>query len=368
MQRRERRLLIITLIVVLCWPLDALLLQPLLAWQAQIERETRALRLELQEVGVLLDNSHRIMVDWQRLQNAGLLDDAAAAGYRLQQTVTQAADSSGLRVASLGGARHRPAEGESAFDSVQVSLRGEGSCQQVLRFLRQLDRSPMPLRVDRCELQARDATKDLLDCSLTLSTRIVSEPQREGRHVAKATAAWSPDEPTTYPDGLQLFRVLRSSGIAPSIPIVTVAPPEPMAAPPSRIESWSLVGLVVRADPTTSEAFLRHQGSGEERVLRGGDSLDQAQVLAINGQGLHLADPALPEGRLIAPGFDLLGRPNPAAIARQAGVSPALPSAGTSAPPTHSSSGISPFSSPAGVSDEQQAILERLRQQRLRQR
>ncbi len=358
MQIRERRLLLIAAGTVILWLVDSLALRPLLHWQAGIEQQMQADRLAIMEDEALLLRRTAIMAQWRSWHAAGLMDDAASAAYRLHQMASTAAHDSGVVITSLGGSRHRPATAEALYDSLEISLRSEGSSAQVQAFLETINRSAMPLRIERCDLHARDTALDRLDCSLTISTRIVSAQHAQGLTLPPDISPWTP---TASPPALDQTRhrrlalLFRADRPAPTPP---AAPPTPRPGPvapvvTAPVRTWVVTGLILPvADPAGGRAFVRHQGLGTERIVTVGDQLDDRLVLAVDRDGLLLATGDDTPPLRIAPGQDILGR-----TAVSSSPEPSAPRPATTTPSA---------AAPALNDPARQAILDRLRQQRTR--
>lgn len=368
MQKRERLLAGAVAVLVGGWLVDSVVVQPTLAWFAATEKETQAATREAGEAGVLIDRQARILADWRARHAAGLIDNEDQARFRLQRTLQDAAKASGFTISSVGGGQLVPAAQDQVYDLLRLSVSGHGALEQVQRFVAALEGAAMPLKIERCELSSGDARKDALDAALTLSTRLVGENARSGRGVPDGTTAWKPERRSTALDEAiqeaKPFLADRRHAIA-------RAPREtheetPTATPPASTSKagWALVGIV--AGDRETLAFVRHQGDGEERLLRAGDRLDGQDVLGIDQTGLHLGTP---DGEhLVAVGQDLKGQAIEGTITATGSRREGRGERGGNGTQTVSpAAAAAPFQIPTVPTDPaREAILQRLRQQRNR--
>lgn len=358
MQRRERILAIAVGVLAGAWLLDGAVLVPIGRWFDSVRADTVRAEEEAAAGQALVDRQARILADWRARHAAGLLDDEAAARFRMQRAIATAAQESGLAIDSVGGGQLIPAGRDETCDSLRLTIAGQGTLAQALAFLASLEGAAQPLRLERSELAALDARRDLVELSLGLSTRLVPATARATRAVPAGTAAWTPTEadPAARTAVVAAKPFLTDRRSAPERPASTVVEAPPPATPAG---TWALVGIVARPDGRW--AFLRHLGDGRELVLGAGGTFDAARITAIADGAMTIADA---EGeRTVALGCDLAGAPVPggAAVRRPATASTPTTSGRPATP------AASPFAVPAPVQDPQrEAILERLRQQRNR--
>lgn len=351
MQRRERLLMIAVGVLAGGWLLDSAVLGPAMSWYDGVRAEAQRAHEEAAQGQALVDRQARIMAEWRSRHAAGLLDDEATARFRVQSALAEAARSCGLTLDNVGGGQLVPASRDETCDTLRLSATGQGGLGQIMTFLRALQASPQPLRIERSELSAADARKDVIDLSLTISTRLVPAKARSGRSVPAGTTAWKP-EPVDAAAGEAVVAakpfLAERRGAARAVAADTA---KPVAAP----GSWALVGIVVRDGATI--AFLRHLGDGSERLLAAGEEIDGRTASAVDAEGVVLGSGA--EARRIAVGTQLDGTPVPTVSSQRpaAGQRPAASGQPTSSTPA----ATTPLTDPG-----REAILERLRQQRNR--
>jgi hypothetical protein len=356
-QRRERILMLAVGVLVGGWLLDGAVVGPAMRWYDGVRDEARKASEEAAQAQALIDRQSRIMADWRSRHAAGLLDDEATARYRMQTALAAAARSGGLTLDNVSGGQLVAAARDETCDALRVTAAGQGGLTQVMAFIRSLESASQPLRIERCELSASDARKDLVELSLTVSTRLVPAKLRSERPVPEATVPWRAEQADeTIAAGVvaaKPFLAERRGGARTTTVSDTAAP----VATPSAPGGWALVGIVTRTSGTV--AFLRHLGDGSERILATGESIDGRTATVIDSAGLVLGAEA--DAQRIAVGSSLDGSPMPAAT-----LAPARRQ--TTAPSTASpAGGAKPATTTSTTSDPgREAILERLRQQRNR--
>ncbi len=347
MQARERWLAWGAGGIVGLWLFDLMIIEPGLGWYRAVQEDTRTTSRTVAEAQILVDHADRIHAAWRGQHAAGLLDGEDAARFRLQQALAGSARSSGVVVDSVGGGQRIPAVHGTAYDTIRSTVTCQGSLGEILAFLAGLEAVAQPLRIERCELAARDGRKDLLDTALTISTRIASGEARATRRIPVNQKPWSPvpRDPVLDPTVLASKPFLSDRRSERRAGATTQA-----AAALAKPGGLALVGIVTR--PGSEQGFLLDLGGGPERQISVGDTLGEDTVTAIGADGLRLRNAG--GERLIAVGSDLTGQALTAA------------SVGSDARPAAPSTTPSPSAS--GPAIDREAILQRLREQRNRSR
>lgn len=358
MQRRERILFGVVGLLAGGWLLDSALLGPGLAWYDRVREQTRKAGEEAAQSRALVDRQARILADWRAHHAAGLLDDEAAARFRVQSALAEAARTGGVVLDNVSGGQLVPAARDETCDTLRLTASGQGTLAQVMAFTAALEGAAQPLRIERSELSASDARKDQIELAMTVSTRLVPAAARAKRSVPAGTAAWTPEAPDRTAGAATVaarpFLADRRGGARQAA--VDGAAKTVAAAP----GGWALVGIVARHDGNV--AFMRHLGDGSERVLAVGDEFDGRTASAIDAGGLTLGGGAEP--LRVAVGVQLDGTPVPAASRQSAPA--AAPRAAVTAQPGTAAAVPAPATPSSSTDTGREAILERLRQQRNR--
>ncbi len=365
MAPRERWLALAVGALLGLWVLDAAALQPLLRWLDDVRKETRQISREAGAARILVERKDRLIADWRAKHAAGLAEDDSGLRFRLQQAVAEAAKQSGCAIDSLGSGQRISASaakavGGATYDTVRFTLNAQGTLAEATGFLGRLTDASVPLRIERCELSARDARKDQLDLTLTLSSRLLAPSARAGRGVPAGTAPWISDGAGSLSVAALVdakpFAADRRRGSAPAAAA---------AASPTGPGTWAAVGIVRGAETL---AFFRHLGDGREQTVKPGDTIDEWTVRAIDGStvALQQADTS----RAIAVGTDLAGAPVPMPVRASAVVATTTTTAAPALSPgsTTAAATPTPFAVPVIPTGDatRDAILQRLRERRNR--
>jgi Tfp pilus assembly protein PilO len=170
--KREKLLILAAALCVVILLGDKFIISPMLnLWKTRAAR-IAALEESLNKGTVLTDREETLTQRWQEMQGRSLTNGASSAENQVLNRVSDWARTSGLNVTSL-----RPRwidEGQEAR-KLEFSLSATGSMESVVRFLYELERDPLAIRLEDVEL----ATHDEQGREITLSARftglIVSE-------------------------------------------------------------------------------------------------------------------------------------------------------------------------------------------------
>jgi len=224
--------------------------------------------------------------DLQAIVDRTLGGSLESADHRLRTRLNRLAEQSKLQGVSVGtdgsgrpkgtparvlfsSASYKPLRDEIDFVEVEASISGVGALADVVRLITAIEAEPWIKRIDEVRLDPRD-NGARLNVSLRLTTLFLPgrEPKTE-----------QPAQPPN-PELQSRFAALVSGNpfrVPP--PPAPPAPPkteQPAAAapapPPFPFGEWALTG--VAQGPSGVEAWLRHQPSGQTRVLAPGQALD----------------------------------------------------------------------------------------------
>lgn len=163
---RERLLLLLAGACIALFVLDRLLLTPLLTrWQGRAE-ELRRLRANAAQGAGIITQEARWLRWRDTAENRLLPGEPAAAESILLTQVDAWARQSGLMVKTLRP-RWQDVKGQGSLPELQVA--GTGSLSAVVRFLYQVETSPLALAVEHLELSAGSRDESSLRVELRIS-------------------------------------------------------------------------------------------------------------------------------------------------------------------------------------------------------
>jgi hypothetical protein len=251
------------------------------------QAESRRLRPEVaRELDQFVDRTlggkletvdHRLRTRLNRLAEQVKLQ-GVSVGTEGGGTARQSPARSVFRAASQRGMRE-----EVDFVEVQAWISGNGSLEDVVRLIADIQAEPWIKRIDSVGLVPRE-NGSRLAVNLRLTTLFL--PGREPRtEVTAGAAGVSIDRYAALVSG-NPFRVPPAPQAAPpAAAAAAAAQPAPPPAPLFPWNEWTLTG--VAQGPAGAEAWLLHKPTGQTRVLSVGQSLDAAALsgVQIDSQG-----------------------------------------------------------------------------------
>ena len=151
---RERLLIIAALVCIAAFAGDRFIVGPLVgAWKARNER-IASLEQMVATGEQLLERREAITQRWDEMRARSLPADAADAENRVLNAVGDWAIASRLNVVALKP--RQLLDNAQVFSGLEVRVSANGTLESVARFLYELERSPLPLRVENVEIRARD--------------------------------------------------------------------------------------------------------------------------------------------------------------------------------------------------------------------
>ena len=165
-QNRQKVLLIATAAAVALYVLDAVLITPLTkTWQTHAA-EIVKLKKDVARGRSLIERGPQTQRKWAEMQAGALPKDAAQA----EQDLISAFDRWGRdnRI-ELGSIKPQWKRGTDRYSTLECRVDATGTLATLSRFLFELEKSPIALRVDSVELTARDEGGNKLTLGLIVS-------------------------------------------------------------------------------------------------------------------------------------------------------------------------------------------------------
>lgn len=147
--------------------LDSLAIEPLIGnWQKR-SADMALLKKNIAAGRTSIDRQAYIRADWADMQKNSLPKDTTMAEQELLSSFDQWGRASGIEVSSIKPQWKRGSG--PAHSLLECRVDAVGSMATVARFLYEMERSPIALKVDALELSARDAQGDKLSLSLVVT-------------------------------------------------------------------------------------------------------------------------------------------------------------------------------------------------------
>jgi hypothetical protein len=165
-QKRQRLLLIIVGIGVGVLVLDSIVIEPLLKmWQTHAAEITKLKQDVIRGRGVVT-NGERTERRWREIRSSALPADPAQA----EQMVISSFDKWGqANNIELGSIKPQWKKGTKEYSTLECRVDATGSLSSLTRFMFELEKSPLALRVDSVELTARDDGGNRITLGLIVS-------------------------------------------------------------------------------------------------------------------------------------------------------------------------------------------------------
>ena len=223
--------------------------------------------------------------DLQAIVDRTLGGSLESVDHRLRTRLNRLAEQSKLQGVSVGtdgsgrpkgtparvlfsASSYKSLRDEIDFVEVEASISGVGALADVVRLITAIEAEPWIKRIDEVRLDPRD-NGARLNVSLRLTTLFLP-----GREVTTEQPTQPPN-----PELQSRFAALVSGNPfrvppppAPTAPPKAEQPAPAPAPPPFPFAEWALTGVAL--GPTGIEAWLRHQPTGQTRVLAPGQALD----------------------------------------------------------------------------------------------
>lgn len=165
--KRQRLLLILAGTAILLLVGDSLIFTPLTkAWQAR-SAEIAKLKKNVTEGRALIERAARTQATWTEMQSQALPKDPAKA----EQDLISAFDRWGrANNVELGSIKPQWKRGTTArYSQLECRVDATGTLATLSRFLYEVEKSPLALRVDSVELTSRDDQGSRLTLGLLVS-------------------------------------------------------------------------------------------------------------------------------------------------------------------------------------------------------
>jgi hypothetical protein len=163
---RQRLLIIVTGVAVGLFLLDRIVITPLLGlWKAHAT-EIAKLKQSVANGRGTIANDANIRRVWQDMQNHALPKDAATADQEVLSALTNWGRANNV---DLNYRQQRKRGPNNQTSLLEFRVDATGTMTTLARFLHELERSPMALRIDSAELSSRDESGQRLTLALIIT-------------------------------------------------------------------------------------------------------------------------------------------------------------------------------------------------------
>jgi hypothetical protein len=171
---RQQLLAVIAIAAIALLAADRLVLAPLLASWDQRSSRLQELKQSVSQGQQLLQRRDTIHTRWNRMQTHALPSQTSLAEDLLLKAFDRWAQDSG---ASIGSIRPQRKTGDPAFTLLECRADASGNLGNLARFLYELEKDPLALKVDLLEMTANDNNGQLLTLTLQVSGLILTSQE-----------------------------------------------------------------------------------------------------------------------------------------------------------------------------------------------
>ena len=173
-EKRQRLLLILALAAIGVWASDRLLLTPLTrAWKSRTEA-IASLRKDVAKGRQLLERERTLRDRWAEMQEHTLPGAVSTAEGTVLRSFDRWSLDSRVSITSIKPQWRQP---EDDYRTLECRVDAFGSLSTLTRFLFELERDPLALKVDSVEFTARDAEGSQVNLGLQVSGLYLSPVQ-----------------------------------------------------------------------------------------------------------------------------------------------------------------------------------------------
>ena len=173
LNNRQQLLTVLALAAVAIWVSDKLILSPLVAsWKDRAAR-IASLRQSVERGAGLLQREASIRRRWDGMRTNALPTEVSAAESRVLRSFDRWSEDSRISITSI-----KPQWKHDADDYLTLECRVDaaGSLATVTRFLYEIEKDPLALRIEAVEIGARDNDSQQLTLGLQLSGLLLNPP------------------------------------------------------------------------------------------------------------------------------------------------------------------------------------------------
>jgi hypothetical protein len=171
LRNRQQLLTVVALVVVGVWAGDRLVLTPLShSWTARKARLAE-LRKSVDEGGRTLRRERSLRDAWDRMRTNALPGEVSVAEDRVLKAFDRWREESRITITSI---KPQPKRGADDLPTLEFRVDASGNLATITRFLYEVEKDPLALKVDLVELGTRDNDGALLTLGLQVSGLLYS--------------------------------------------------------------------------------------------------------------------------------------------------------------------------------------------------
>lgn len=175
LSKRERTILIATLVSVGLLIANTFIIDPVLAKRDEMESQRQQLLGDLSEAELLIGNHRRMQKKWNEMLSDGLRNDEEAES----KVLAALREWSGDARLSLSSIRPERISGDKGLQEMIFTVAGKGSLDSVARFLWQIETAALPVKIKDMQLGSSSESGDRMSLQLHLSALYLGAQKQE---------------------------------------------------------------------------------------------------------------------------------------------------------------------------------------------
>jgi hypothetical protein len=174
-QKRQQFLIVLTAVVVGLYAADMILVEPLLKWWAARSQTIAQLRIRVKDGEGLIQREPVIRGRWEAMNTNTLPANSAQAEQQVLRAFDGWAKDTGAEISDI-----LPQWRDDSDDHTTLNCRVEagGGLGTLGRFLYEIERSPIALKIDSVQLRSRDDAGRQLTLNLQVSGLVLAKTQK----------------------------------------------------------------------------------------------------------------------------------------------------------------------------------------------
>lgn len=176
MSKRESILAGVIVAAIVGWALLAWVIDPALAAYNEVKQESKQLEKDLENAQLLVDREAKILGRWSSYEKAGLSRSLEQADAETGRALFAWAEDAGFKQINLSDGK-ATTDREMPFGELSYTLQSAGQLDEIVDLLWAIRRSSLPLKVEKCVIDLKNAKGEELQLSLTVSTIYTPEEQ-----------------------------------------------------------------------------------------------------------------------------------------------------------------------------------------------
>jgi len=172
-EKRQKLLLILALTGVGLLAGDRLVVSPLIkSWTARSENIAQ-LKKDIAKGRQLLERRDAVRSRWQEMKTNALPSEVSAAEGRVLDAFDRWSRAASVNITSV---KPQWKQSEDGYMTFECHVDAGGSLSTLTRFLHEVDRAPLALRVETVEMAARDNDASQISLGLHVSGLLLNAP------------------------------------------------------------------------------------------------------------------------------------------------------------------------------------------------